>query len=201
MKRKITIIICFILFLYFIGGIFYSFNSKKSLVKQTEKDLVTIRGFDYILKDNDTDVYKNEFNILKKNLESSNINYIEYSISIGKMFLIDLYTLDNKKNKYDVGGVEFVFPEVLENYKLNVENTLYKYIKDNSYNDRNQELPVVKDVKVIKQEEIEYKINDTNYSGYKINFNIEYEKDLGYDTEAEIIIVLVDKYFYIVEKN
>ena len=45
------------------------------------------------------------------------------------MFLIDLYNLDNKKNMYDVGGVIFVFPDARENYKLNVSNTLYKYMK------------------------------------------------------------------------
>lgn len=202
-KKKIAIIICIILFIYFLGGIIYNLiNINNKNDNDTEIKIGnTIKNYNYILYENDLELYKNEFNNLKKILENDEIDYKEYAISISKMFLIDLYNLDNKKNKYDVGGTEFIYPDSLENYKLNVENTLYKYIVDNSNNDRTQELPIVKNVISNSIEETKYEINEIEYDAYKLSLTIEYEKDLEYDTECEIIIIKKDKNLYIVEKN
>ena len=43
-------------------------------------------------------------------------------------------------------------------------------------------------------------LND-NINVDKLNLNIEYEEDLKYDSECEIIVIQKDKYLYIVEKN
>ncbi len=202
-KKKIGIVVCFILLIYFIGGIFYNIfldrsdTKKKNNVNQN----LQIKGFEYLLNDDDTELLKSEFKKLKNNLESSNINYNEYALSISKMFIIDLYTLNNKKNMYDVGGVQFVYPDARENFKLNVENTLYKYMEDNSDGKRVQDLPEVSNVEVTSDEVYEYTIGEEKYEGYKINLDISYVKDLEYDAKAELILVKVDKYLYIVEKN
>ena len=81
------------------------------------ESLDTIKGFDYKLEDRDKEIYKTEFKKLKENLEGKSINYEDYAKSIAKMFIIDLYTIDNKINKYDIGGEEFVHHDALENYK------------------------------------------------------------------------------------
>ena len=151
--------------------------------------------------DSDLQIYKDEFKILKSNLESKEINYKDYAYSISKMFIIDLYTLNNKNNMYDVGGVQFVYPKARDNFKLNVENTLYKYMEDNSDGKREQDLPEVSNVEVTSDEVYEYTIGEEKYKGYKINLDISYVKDLEYDAKAELILVKVDKYLYIVEKN
>ncbi len=201
MKRKILLIICIILFVYFSGGIIYNFIRKEDSVVEKKEDYITIKGYNYLLSENDSDIYKEEFNKLKNNLESENIDYKEYAESISKLFLIDLYSLDNKKNKYDVGGVEFVYPEIVDNYKLNVEDTLYRYMIDNSSGKREQDLPMVKNVIVKDTKDTKFKIKDNELDGYKITLDIEYEEDLGYDNKAEIIVVKEDKLLYIVEKN
>ena len=154
-----------------------------------------------MLYEDDLKIYEDEFKKLKTNLESNEIDYLEYAYSISKMFIIDLYSLDNKLNKYDVGGLEFIYPDARDNYRLNVENTLYKYLKDNSDGDRKQELPLVKNVEVLEDDIVEFTIGEDKYDAYKINLTIEYEKDLKYDDSAELIIVKQDKYLYIVEKN
>ena len=202
-KKKIGIVVCSILLIYFLGGIFYNIFVDRSDTKKNNNvnNSVQIKGFEYLSNDSDTDLFKNEFKKLKKNLESSNINYNEYALSISKMFIIDLYTLVNKKNMYDVGGIQFVYPDARENYKLNVENTLYKYMEDNSDGKREQELPEVSNVEVTSDEVYEYTIGEEKYEGYKINLDISYVKDLEYDAKAELILVRVDKYLYIVEKN
>lgn len=203
-NKKFWLIICSIVLLYFIGGIVYINLDRDSSSVKNNKNLdkgISIKGFDYILYEDDVDIYKDEFKKLKKNLESSNINYTEYAESISKMFVMDLYSLDAKKNMYDVGGVQFVYPDIRDNYKLNVTNTLYKYMKDNSDGKREQDLPMVKSVSIKNEDETKYKIGEEEFDGYKINLDIEYVKDLEYDKSAEIILVKKDKYLYIVEKN
>ena len=203
-NKKFWLIISSIALLYFIGGIVYINLDRDSGNVKNNKNLdkgISIKGFDYILYEDDIDIYKDEFKKLKKNLESSNVNYTEYAESISKMFVMDLYSLKVKKNMYDVGGVQFVYPDIRDNYKLNVTNTLYKYMKDNSDGKREQDLPMVKSVSIKNEDETKYKIGEEEFDGYKINLDIEYVKDLEYDKSAEIILVKKDKYLYIVEKN
>ena len=203
-NKKFWLIISSIALLYFIGGIVYINLDRDSGNVKNNKNLdkgISIKGFDYILYEDDIDIYKDEFKKLKKNLESSNVNYTEYAESISKMFVMDLYSLEAKKNMYDVGGVQFVYPDIRYNYKLNVTNTLYKYMKDNSDGKREQDLPMVKSVSIKNEDETKYKIGEEEFDGYKINLDIEYVKDLEYDKSAEIILVKKDKYLYIVEKN
>jgi len=201
--KKILLIICILLFIYFVGGIIYNFTNKDEIKKQNAKvdNGITIKDYSYILYDNDPKNYKEEFNKLKKNLESEKTNYKEYAKSISKMFIIDLYSLNLKKNMYDVGGVDFVYPSAIENYKLNVQNTLYKYMINNSDGKRKQELPEVKNVTIKDIKETKYKIDKKEYEAYNENVDIEYVKDLGYDKVAEIIVIKENKYLYIVEKN
>lgn len=205
MKRNkiIGLVLCSILFIYFIGGIVYNFAFKddSKSKKKLQDNSITIKGFDYILYEDDLKIYKDEFKKLKTNLESEDIDYKEYAYSISKMFIIDLYSLDNKLNKYDVGGIDFVYPDAKENYRLNVENTLNKYIKDNSDGKREQDLPEVKSVSIESDEETKFSIGEEEFDAYKIKLSIEYVKDLEYDNEAELILVRSDKYLYVVEKN
>lgn len=201
-KKKIGLIICIVLLIYFIGGIVYSFSGASKTNKKNKVDnSIQIKDFEYICLEDEIELYKNEFKLLKNNLESDEINYDEYALSVAKMFIIDLYNLNNKKNMYDVGGVEFVYPTARDNYILNVENTLYKYMEDINDGKRSQDLPIVSSVEVISSEEIEYKIGEKIFSGYKINLEITYVKDLEYDNKAEVILVRDDKYLYVVEKN
>ena len=94
-----------------------------------------------------------------------------------------------------------VFPDFISNYKLNVQNTLYKYLEDNSNNFREQELPEVSSVTINSIINNEYIIENQTYEGYKVNLSWDYVKDLGYDKEGEIILIIIDNNIYIVEKN
>lgn len=210
MKNKGVIIGKIILFLAIIAGVAYgTIYIYNNYLKEDEEETVVIKklneieGYGYTLSDNDTKLYKDEFNALKENLESKEIKYDEYAKSIAKLFAIDLYTIDNKINKYDVGGIEFVYPGCLDNYKLNVENTIYKYVEDNTKGQRSQALPVVKEVKVKEIKETKFKITaeKAEYSAYKINLKLTYHYDLGYDTLIEVIVIKKDNKLYVVEKN
>ena len=200
--KRVLLVICSILCLYFIGGIVYCIL-KKNIVDSKEKvdNGIQIKGFEYILYNSHPKLYKNEFKILKTNLENNNINYQEYAKSISKMFIIDLYNLNNKKNMYDVGGIVFVYPDARDNFKTNVTNTLYKYMKDINDGKRKQQLPEIKSVEVKSINDNKYNIAESEYEGYKVIIHAEYVKDLGYDKDSEIVIIKNDKYLYIVERN
>ena len=60
-----------------------------------------IKGYGIHLDDGDTKLYREEYTKLKENLESKDIDYDAYAESVAKLFIIDLYTIKNKINKYD----------------------------------------------------------------------------------------------------
>lgn len=164
---------------------------------------VEIKGYGIYLDDNDSNLYKKEYEILEENLLGDTINYEEYAKSVAKLFIIDLYTIKNKTNKYDVGGVDFLYPASVENFTLNVTDTIYKYVEDNTSGERTQQLPAVNAISVsaIKEGTFEIKSEKKTYNSYVVNLNWTYSIDLGYDKEGEVIIINKDDKLYVVEKN
>ena len=199
MKKGLLIFALVLAFIYSVGGIYFYFFSENK--PKTVKNISLIKGYDYKLKSNASELMKSEFKILKENLESTEIDEEAYAISIAKLFIIDLYTISNKINKYDVGGIDYVFPTGVENFKLNVTNTIYKYLEDNSDGKRNQELPKVKSIALEHLENTEMEIEKIKYSGYKISLKWDYEIDLDYDNLGDIIVIKNENKYYITEKK
>ena len=197
--KKFILIILFMILIYSVGGIYYIEYVYKDNNEPVVKNLAEIEGYTYSLKSNASKLYKDEFNILKDNLEN-NYNEEEYIKSISKLYIIDLYSLKNKLNKYDI-NVDFIYPDIVSNYRLNIENTLYKYLENNSDGNRNQELPVVSNVIIDEILDEKYSLNKENVPCKKVKVTIEYENDLGYDKSGTITLVKQDKYYYIVEYN
>lgn len=197
--KKFILIILFMILIYSVGGIYYIEYVYKDNNEPVVKNLVEIEGYPYSLKSNACKLYKDEFNILKDNLEN-NYNEEEYIKSISKLYIIDLYSLKNKLNKYDI-NVDFIYPDIVSNYRLNIENTLYKYLENNSDGNRNQELPVVSNVIIDEILDEKYSLNKENVPCKKVKVTIEYENDLDYDKSGTITLVKQDKYYYIVEYN
>jgi len=210
-KKKINVgvIVFIIICIIVVAGIGFVCYKLIKADKTTEEvsnvasTLNEIEGYGITLSDKDTELYKSEYLKLKDNLESKSINYDDYAASIAKLFVIDLYTIDNKINTYDIGGVEFVYPDVLDNYKLNVDDTIYKYVEDNSKNTRTQVLPEVSSISIDKTTKGKYKINseNTSYDSYTFELTWKYVKDLGYDAKGEVIVINKDNKMYVVEKN
>lgn len=199
MKKKyktllIIIVICIILII----GLLVIKNMKNE-VKNNVKVVDSIVDFSYTLDERDTSLMKENYKELKKILKEKDINYEEYSQIIAKLFIIDLFTMDNKINKYDVGSLEYVYPETIDNFKLNIEDTIYKSIEDNTYDKRVQELPIVKSIEVIDTKTSTFKINEKELDSFIVTLNWEYEKDLGYDKEATITLIKENKKVYVVE--
>ena len=118
------------------------------------------------------------------------------------MFIFDFYSLKDKTLKTDIGGVEFVHPDILTNFVENAENTYYKNVQNNLYGKRKQSLPAVDNVKIKSIEQDTYKYNNTvDDKAYKVKATWTYNsaKYDDYQKEAELVIVHKGKKLYIVE--
>lgn len=163
-----------------------------------QKEISSIEYYGYTLNSNDTDLYKNYYKELDKVLKEKQVDYRSYASILSKLFIVDVYNLDNKLASTDIGGLEFIHPDLKENFKENMSETLYKYVESNIDGKRTQELPIVKEVKVDNVFETKYTYNDNEYDAYLVNMNWSYEKDLGYQTSSKLTVIKVDNILYIV---
>ena len=196
MRKKIFIVFGLGTLLVFSLYIFFVVLSDDKIVVSPYID--EIPGWGYKLEKNATELLKREFNNLKVVLVAEELDEEAYAVQLARIFIADLYTLNNKVNKYDVGGTQFVWPEILDNFRLNVQNTLYKYMEDIT-GGRKQELPIVKSIETITHEEYEFTIEEEVFEAFKIILQWDYIKDLEYDAKGEIIVIKGEKLFYVVE--
>ena len=214
-KRKMkkgtkVFIILIILAILGVGGYFaydHFFNKKPVEVKVVGN----IDKYGYTLKDSHPAAYKKMFEELKEILLADTVDEEKYAKQISRMFIYDFYSLDYKKAKTDIGGVEFVHPAILDNFLFNAEDTYYKYVESDIYNNRNQQLPRVDEVEVKEIEKTSFDYTTTNEEGTKESFNdpeaykvkvewtyttAAYDK---YQSSATLTIVHIDNKLYVVE--
>ena len=124
-----------------------------------------------------------------------------YAKKLAEMFIYDFYSLNDKAAKTDVGGVEFIHPNAVENFLLNAEDTYYKYVESNIYNERKQELPTVSTVTIDSITPTEYAYNNEKHSGYEVKLSWSYtnEKFADYQKTATVILIKSEIKYYIVE--
>ncbi len=163
-----------------------------------QKQISSIEYYGYTLNSNDTDLYKSYYKELDKVLKEKQVDYRSYASLLSKLFIVDVYSLNNKLASTDIGGLEFIHPDLKENFKENMSETLYKYVESNIDGKRTQELPIVKEIKVDNVFETKYTYNDTEYDAYLVNANWTYEKDLGYQTSSKLTVIKVDNILYVV---
>lgn len=197
-KYKVTLIVIVVLVIIIIATVTFVLLNKKTTTEPV-KVVDSINNFSYTLDDRDSELMKNTYNELKKELSNENIDYENYAKLLAKLFVIDLFTMNNKVNRYDVGSTEYVYPDSVENFKTNVEDTIYKTMENNSDGKRKQSLPEVSSIDSAEVENSTFTIDDDSFDSYVVNIVWSYEKDLGYDKNAKITLIELDEKLYIVE--
>lgn len=201
-KAKKILIIVLILALVAVTGIFvYKTFFEKETIKEA-KVLKEIKEYGYVLKDNKSKKYQELFKELAKILEKEDVNYEEYASKLAEMFIVDFYSLSDKTAKTDVGGVDIVHPDILNNFLENAENTYYKYVESNIYNNRNQSLPEVNTTTIESVEKTTYTYNNvTDDEAYTVKIKWDYtdEEFSSYQQEAQLTFAHVNKKLYLVE--
>lgn len=195
-KKKITIsaIILIVVIAAIVAAIFFLNSNKKDDNTIKVESVDKIEGYDYTLSSNATKYYKSLFKELKTVLESDDVDEAKYADLVVKLFVADFYNLDNKVNKNDIGGVQFVYKDFREDFKKLAANSIYKTVENNVYGDRKQDLPVVTNVSTEKKDSESFKYGDkTDDKAYKMNFEIEYKTDLGYQASGSLTLIHNDK--------
>lgn len=199
-KVKLGIILTVTIVLAIIGGYMIFGNREKSEPLPAIKEIDNIEKFGYVLYDNKSELYKTYFEQLKETLNQEEVNEEKYVEILASLFVIDFYSLNNKVTNTDVGGLDFIHEQALETFRLKAQDTIYKYIESNVYGDRNQKLPEVKNVTIVKVEQTKFESNVVSDElAYTVNLKVEYVEDLKYPTEINLTIVHVEEKLYIVE--
>ena len=192
-KYKKIIIVLVILLLLVFGAFAYCKFFKSRPVDTPIKEVKvtnTIENYGYNLEDRDTKLYKDKYEKLKELLSKDDYDKDEYIKLISELFIIDLYTIDNKISRYDVGGTEFMYTGAVSSFKASVENSLYKTVENDLEDNRSQALPIVSSIEITNYEPTTYEMPDkTVVDGYKVNLSWQYEKDLGYDDTGVLIVI------------
>lgn len=198
-KKKKKSYLKFFLLLFaisLIGFFSYQIFFKKDVIQVVSE----IDDYSYFLENNETKIYKKYYKELEKELEDKKVNEENYAKLITKLFLIDFYTLSNKVTNQDIGGIQFLYDDIQDNFKLKATDTLYKYVKSDIYGNRSQELPTVKDVEIESIENIDYSyLDEEDKNAFEVKAKIIYKKDLGYDVEKTLVVIHDDIKLSIVE--
>lgn len=201
-KKKriiISIVVAIVILVGVVSSLLYIKSKKKTETPVKEIEVLdSIKKYNYKLEDRDTEIYKQKFLELKEVLESEKIDEEKYATLIAELFAIDLYTIDNKNNKYDVGSLDFIYPEEQEKFKNKVTDSIYKLVEDNLTNNRKQELPIITKTEVTEINEIKYEKAGTKLNGYVIDLKLIYEKDLDYDEKIKVTVVEEENILYVV---
>ncbi len=157
-----------------------------------------IDGYSYKLEDRDTSLYETEFNELKKILKTKDYDEEAYAKSLVKLFVIDFYTLDNKLNKYDVGGLDFIKEDDQDTFKSKAMDSYYKNVLDNTYDNRKTKYPIVTKVSVDNIENTPFKINNKSNDAFLLDVTWEYDKTYEASKHAMITVLIEENLLSIV---
>ena len=199
-KNKLVLIILSTLVILTNVVIKLSLTTKKDNKEQDVKEVKKVDVIDkygYYLEEDATDYYKSLYKELKDITNKDEVDYEEYAKIVAKLFVTDVFTLDNKVTSSDIGGLQFIYPDFREDFiKIN-QTGLYSNVLSNIYNDRVQDLPIVNEVNIDLVKETTFNYNNKEYKGYLVEVNISYEKDLSYPTTYKLTIIKEDKYLYV----
>ncbi len=199
-KRLIVVLV--IITVLISGGIIISKLLPKKEETKKAKVINTIEAYNYVLKDNKSKKYQSLFKELSKILTEDEVNEESYVSKLSEMFIVDFYSLVDKSSKTDIGGVDIVHPDILGNFLDNAENTFYKYVESDIYNNRTQKLPEVDTVTIESVEKTTYTYGentDENALSVKASWTYKGEEFNDYQKSATLIFVHKDKKLYLVE--
>ena len=190
-KAKRFLILILLIIIVIAGVLVYTKVTSNNEVKEV-KIINEIKKYGYKLKENKPKRYKDMFTELKQILTADKVDEEKYLKKISEMFIYDFYSLNDKVAKTDVGGVDFVYGGIIENFLQNAQNTYYKYVESNIYNNRKQALPVVGEIKIESVEAKEFAYGDkTDEKAYEVKVSWSYTDDSFSDYQNEATLIFI----------
>ncbi|MDD6244807.1 MAG: hypothetical protein PUB03_04020 [bacterium] len=190
LKKKVKrfLIIFLIIIVAAVGGfVFYEMTNTSKVTIKKATVLNEIKEYGYTLKSNKSKAYKKEFANLTTILNSDTVDEEAYLKSITKLFILDFYTLSDKVANTDVGGVDFIHTDAKTNFLEKAEDTIYKYVENNMYGGRRQDLPTVQDVTIEDIQNVSFTLNqETDTNAYQVTVSWTYTKENDYQNKASL---------------
>lgn len=195
--------VIFILILSILGVYILSHFISKPTKKEGFSVVVDkISKYGYTLDERDSKLMRSKFKQLKKVLSSKDdIDYESYAKLLSQMYIIDLYDINNKVNKYDVPCLEYIYESEKDKFKTMIKEEFYSQLIDNSDDERKQELPSVSTIEVLSLESSKIDVKGKELDGYNITIEWTYDKDLGYDKKSIVSVVIDDGKAYVVKHS
>ena len=197
-KDKTTLLFILIglsLFLILVIKIYFDFI----IDKNPNKEISSLNTYGYTLVKSDTKLYKDTYKELENVLKENNIDYKKYATLISKLFIIDVFNLENKITSTDIGGLEFIHKDLRNNFKENLGQTLYSYIESDLNANREQKLPEVTLIETTNIFETKYVYNDIEYESYMIDLSWKYKENLGYQDKIKLTLIKENNKLFIVK--
>lgn len=157
-----------------------------------------MENYDYYLTDNATSYYEELYDDLKKILNEETVDDKAFAETIAKLFITDVFTLDNKVSSSDIGGLQFIHSKFKDDFINIAKTTLYSSVQNNIYGNRKQKLPIVTNVEIKNSKTSTFTYKKNTYDSYIINTSIGYKTDLGYPSSYKVTLIKNDKYWQIV---
>lgn len=201
-KYKIIGIIIILLILIILGLIIWFSIDKDNNVDNTKPQIKdNMENYDYYLNDNTTDYYESLYKELKVILNEETIDDSKFASAIAKLFITDVFTLDNKITSNDIGGLQFIHSDFKDDFISIAKTSLYSNVESNIYGDRKQELPIVSNVEITKITSSTFKYKNVSNDSYDVSATITYEKDLGYPTNYKLTLIKNNNHWQVVSGN
>ena len=160
-----------IILLFFIAAPFVLRNIFRNEDKIFINVVDSLELYSYELREDDSDYQKEIFSELKRVLNEEEIDEEEYAKYLGKLFVIDFYTMDTKINNQDIGGVKFVHSDFQEHFVDYARDETYSHVESRLGRSRNQVLPIVSKVSLYEMETADEFVEDLIFMA---TFEIEY---------------------------
>ena len=200
--KKKVIIILLVVFALIVSGIiiFVIASGKDNNISNKEPVQIkdNMEDYDYYLNDNATSYYEELYRELEDILNEEVVDDALFAKTITKLFITDVFTLDNKISSSDIGGLQFIHTKFKDDFVSIAKTNLYSSVQSNIYGDRKQKLPVVNKVEITSEKTSTFTYKKVKYDSYVFNATIGYEKDLGYPSKYKVTLIKNDKYWQVV---
>lgn len=194
MKLNIkTILISILVAIVIVTSVLLAFNLLNKEEKEPVKEKEVAESLDeygYTLDRYASSNYKELYKSLKELLNTKEYDEREYAKLVAQLFTSDLFTISNKISSSDIGGLQFVYSDFKNDFIKIAQNSLYNNVESDLYDNRTQELPTVIMVNVKEVTNDTFKYKEIIFeNAYYISLNITYEKDLGYASDFNVVLV------------
>lgn len=200
-KKKIFVLIIIIIIILVAAiGLWIVFkpDNDNTAVNKPVQIKDNMENYDYYLADNASSYYEKLYGELKKVLNEDIIDDKAFAETIAKLFITDVFTLDNKVSSSDIGGIQFIHSKFKDDFISIAKTTLYSNVQNNIYGDRKQKLPIVANVEIKSSKTSTFTYKKKQYDSYIINTSIDYKTDLGYPSSYKVTLIKNDKYWQVV---